>query len=76
MNFSAPPPLNPWTTHSVEVVDVVPEILGVATYQLRFTDPLVRAAYSCVPGQFNMLYLPGVGEAAVSVSGHDVAGDA
>lgn len=76
MNFPAPPPpLNPWTTHSVEVVDVVPEILGVATYQLRFTDPLVRAAYSCAPGQFNMLYLPGVGEAAVSVSGRDVAGD-
>ena len=69
-------PANPWTTHSVEVIDVVQEILGVATYHLRFTDPAVRSDYFCAPGRFNMLYLPGVGEAAISVSGRDVATDA
>ena len=77
MNVSATTtPANPWTTHSVEVIDVVQEILGVATYHLRFTDPAVRSDYFCAPGRFNMLYLPGVGEAAISVSGRDVATDA
>lgn len=69
-------PTNPWMTHSVEIVDVVPEIAGVATYHLRLTDNAARKAYSCAPGRFNMLYLPGVGEAAISVSGHDASTDA
>jgi NAD(P)H-flavin reductase len=68
-------PGNPWTTFAVEIVDVAPEIVGVATYHLRLTDPSARAAYACSPGRFNMLYLPGVGEAAISVSGHDPASD-
>lgn len=68
-------PLNPWTTHAVEIVHVVPEIVGVATYHLRLIDAAARAAYSCGPGRFNMLYLPGVGEAAISVSGRDPATD-
>jgi NAD(P)H-flavin reductase len=68
-------PANPWTTHAVEIVDVVPEIPGVATYHLRLTDKAARTAYSCGPGRFNMLYLPGVGEAAISVSGRDAATD-
>jgi len=63
-------PANPWTTYAVEIVNVEPEILGVATYSLRLTDPSVRSRYSCEPGRFNMLYLPGVGEAAISVSGY------
>lgn len=69
-------PTNPWTTHAVEIVDVVPETTGVATYRLRLTDAAARAAYSCAPGRFNMLYLPGVGEAAISVSGRDATNDA
>ncbi len=72
--MNADPPAiaaNPWTAHSAEVVEVVPEITGVATYHLRLTNPAVRSTYSCCPGQFNMLYLPGVGEAAISVSGYN-----
>lgn len=68
-------PTNPWTTHAVEIVDVVPEIPGVWTYHLRLTDKAIRTAYTCDPGRFNMLYLPGVGEAAISVSGRDPATD-
>jgi len=68
--------VNPWTAHSVEIVDVVPEIVGVATYHLRLTDPEARVSYSCDPGRFNMLYLPGVGEAAISVSGRNSLTDA
>jgi NAD(P)H-flavin reductase len=69
-------PRNPWTTYGVEIVRVRPEILGVATYALRLNDVHARAAYDCAPGQFNMLYLPGVGEAAISVSGRDEQSDA
>lgn len=68
-------PRNPWTTYAVEVVNVRPEIVGVATYHLRLNEPGVRANYRCEPGQFNMLYLPGVGEAAISISGRDDATD-
>jgi NAD(P)H-flavin reductase len=73
----APPlvPTTPWVTHSVEITAVVPEITGVATYHLRLTDAAARNAYSCEPGRFNMLYLPCVGEAAISVSGHDAVAD-
>lgn len=69
----AAPPRNPWTTYSVEIVDVVPEIIGVSTYHLRLSNPAARQGYDCQPGRFNMLYLPGVGEAAISVSGRDAA---
>ena len=37
------------------------------TLRLRFTEPSVQAAYSFVPGQFNMLYLYGVGEVPISI---------
>lgn len=61
---------NPWETYSAEIVEVVSEIAGVATYHLRLADAAVRDAYTCEPGRFNMLYLPGVGESAISVSGY------
>lgn len=51
---------------------IEPDYAGVATYHLRINDPTVRESYACAPGQFNMLYLPGVGESAISVSGYDV----
>jgi NAD(P)H-flavin reductase len=51
-----------------EVVSVEQEITEVATFGLRFKDPTTQSAYSFKPGQFNMLYLPGYGEAAISIS--------
>lgn len=59
---------NPWLAHPVRVESIKPEASGVATYALVFEDPAVRQAYSFRPGQFNMLYLPGFGEAAISLS--------
>jgi len=50
-----------------EVVKVVPEVTDAATFSLRFIDPAVHNAYRFRPGQFNMLYLPGFGEAAISI---------
>jgi NAD(P)H-flavin reductase len=51
-----------------EVVEIVPDVDGTATIWLRFLDRSLRENYSFAAGQFNMLYLPGFGEAAISIS--------
>jgi NAD(P)H-flavin reductase len=51
-----------------EITDITPEVEGVSTFWLKFTDPAMQAAYTFRPGQFNMIYAPGVGEAAISIS--------
>ncbi len=53
--------------HSVEVVERIEESPGIFTLRLRFSDAAVHAAYSFEPGQFNMLYLPEVGEVPISI---------
>ena len=69
------PAANPWLAHAVRIRAITPEVPEVATYHLEFVAPEQRAGYSCEPGQFNMLYLPGVGEVPISVSGRGLAGD-
>ena len=69
------PNSNPWLAHPVRIHAITAEIADVATYHLEFVDPEQQAVYSCRPGQFNMLYLPGVGEAPISVSGQGLVGD-
>jgi NAD(P)H-flavin reductase len=51
-----------------QVVRITPEAEGVTTFAFRFTDPLVQKNFRWEPGQFNMLYIPGYGEAAISMS--------
>jgi len=60
---------NPWLAQSVEIAGVTPEAPGVATYHLRFRDAALARRYQYRAGQFNMLYLPGVGEIAICLSG-------
>lgn len=60
---------NPWLSQPVLIEEISPEIPGVATYRLRFRDGQAHSRYSFRPGQFNMLYLPGIGEVAISLSG-------
>lgn len=60
---------NPWQSHAVRVLSIEHEIPGVATYALDFVHRRAGDDYDCLPGQFNMLYLPSVGEVAISVSG-------
>ena len=60
---------NPWVAQPVRIERLLVETPGVATYDLVFDDPAVASQYAYRPGQFNMLYLPGVGEAAISISG-------
>jgi NAD(P)H-flavin reductase len=65
MALTATKPMLPYWA---EIVSIQPEAPGIATYWLRFLDPAVRDGYSFRPGQFNMLYLPGYGESAISIS--------
>lgn len=59
---------NPWLAQTVAIRRIRTEVDGVATYDLAFQDATYRAAYHFAPGQFNMLYLPGAGEIAISIS--------
>lgn len=58
----------PWVSHATHVVGIRSETPGVFTYDLVYDDPGVAADYHFLPGQFNMLYLPGFGECAISIS--------
>jgi NAD(P)H-flavin reductase len=63
-----PPIADPWRSHPARILRIRPEVPGVQTYDLEFRDAEVRAGYRFAAGQFNMLYLPGIGEAAISIS--------
>lgn len=58
-----------------EVVSIQQEITDVATFGLRLKDPAARTAYVFKPGQFNMVYVPGYGEAAISISSDSANSD-
>jgi NAD(P)H-flavin reductase len=51
-----------------EVHEIVEEIPGTSTFWLRFQEKELQRGYRFLPGQFNMLYLPNYGEAAISIS--------
>jgi NAD(P)H-flavin reductase len=57
-----------WQPYLVTIRDIQPETPGVATYTLDFLDRGIAESYRFRPGQFNMLYVPGVGESAISIS--------
>lgn len=61
--------LDPWRVMPAQIVRIDQAIPEVRTYHIALTDHDDVARYAIEPGQFNMLYLPGVGEAAISVSG-------
>jgi len=61
-------PTSPWTAHTARITTIHQEVSGVATYDLSLEDPVVAQGYRFRPGQFNMLYVPGYGESAISIS--------
>lgn len=61
-------PLDPWSPHPARIRSIRQEVPEIATYELVIDDPQVQDRYRFQPGQFNMLYLPGIGEAAISIS--------
>jgi sulfhydrogenase subunit gamma (sulfur reductase) len=58
---------NPYLLHEAQVVERIDEATGIFTLRLRFSDPSAHSAYEFQPGQFNMVYLYGVGEVAISI---------
>ena len=57
---------NPMRPCFTRVIKTVQETADVFTLEL---EPPVGGDFQFAPGQFNMLYVPGIGEAAVSLSG-------
>lgn len=60
---------NPWLPRSARIEEIRPETPGVWTYRLCETGDVAARCYEFLAGQFNMLYLPGFGEVAISMSG-------
>lgn len=52
---------------SAVVMNRVQESPTVFTLQLRLEDEAAQAGFGFIPGQFNMLYLQGVGEVPISI---------
>ena len=59
-----------------EILKIEVEAPGVKTYWVKFSDPEVQKDFSFKPGQFNLLTIPGYGEAAISISSHPHKKDA
>jgi len=62
---------NCYLPHEAEIIERVQETPDIFTWRLRFSDPEVAQQYRFRHGQFNMLYLYGVGEVAISVMSGD-----
>lgn len=65
---------DPWQTSTATIERVTREMPGVNTYDLRIPDHGATKRFSFAPGQFNMIYVPAVGEAAISISGETEEG--
>ncbi|MGD8407204.1 MAG: Ni/Fe hydrogenase subunit gamma, partial [Thiohalophilus sp.] len=57
----------PFLPYEAQIFQRLEEARDIFTLRLRFTDPAIHDAYSFQPGQFNMLYLYGVGEIPISI---------
>jgi NAD(P)H-flavin reductase len=59
--------MNPLIPQPADIVDKHVEAKGIFTFRLRFRDEETRKAFHFLPGQFNMVYLFGVGEVPISI---------
>jgi len=62
--------MDTWMPVPARILDVRQENFNTRTFTMQFVDEETRRQYRFTPGQFNMVYVPGVGEAAISVSSH------
>lgn len=60
-------PSNPYLPKPAKIVGRTQENDTIFTLRLQFVDAADQQAFSFVPGQFNMLYLFGVGEIPISI---------
>ncbi len=65
-----PSEIDPWTVMPAAICAIEQEAPGVHTFAIQLRDAANASAFRFQPGQFNMLYIPGVGEAAMSLSGN------
>ena len=61
-------PLHPWEYARATIAAVRDDAPGVRSYALAIDEPHRDRLVASKPGQFNMLYLPGIGEAAISIA--------
>ena len=59
--------LNPYEPHEAVILERIQEAPNLFTLRLKFSDPKIQDNFKFEPGQFNMLYLYGVGEIAISI---------
>lgn len=59
--------LNPYVPHEAIILERIQEGPDLFTLRLKLTDQKLQENYEFEPGQFNMLYLYGVGEVAISI---------
>jgi NAD(P)H-flavin reductase len=67
--------MNTWMPVPAKILAVKNENFNTNTYTLRFVDEEIHKMYGFAPGQFNMVYVPGVGEAAISISSDPCCSD-
>ncbi|MCW9024031.1 MAG: FAD/NAD(P)-binding protein [Gammaproteobacteria bacterium] len=58
---------NPYLPYEATIIERIQESPNLFTLRLCFTDPKLQSDYCFEPGQFNMLYLYGVGEIPISI---------
>lgn len=58
---------DPYLVRATTIIDKVRETADIHTYRLRIDDEGERKQYRFAAGQFNMVYLFGVGEVAISI---------
>jgi len=58
---------NPYEPNEAIILERIQESPNLFTLRLKLTDQKLQDAYEFEPGQFNMLYLYGVGEVAISI---------
>jgi NAD(P)H-flavin reductase len=63
----ADPMVNPYTIHPATIVEKIREAEDINTYRLQLVDEQTRKHFRFAAGQFNMVYLFGVGEVAISI---------
>jgi sulfhydrogenase subunit gamma (sulfur reductase) len=59
--------VNPYTIHPATIVQKIQEAEDINTYRLQLVDEQAREHFRFKAGQFNMVYVFGVGEVAISI---------
>ena len=58
----------PMFAHPARVTAIKDEAYAIATYEIEFEDDDLKQHYAFRAGQFNMVYLPNIGEVPISLS--------